>query len=164
MEYHTVKTARTNWDVPSTWRAALTNVATRAAAFLAASSAMGRGTVWMAATRQTVVGFTLTCLQSTFSWTGHIYVNPHPPGADEGCSTTEFTCTNGQCVSGAMRCDGHSDCRDGSDEESCTKAPACATKHRCPHSKECLVQEWICDGHQDCKDGTDEKVQVKAEG
>ncbi|XP_026198401.1 very low-density lipoprotein receptor isoform X2 [Anabas testudineus] len=78
-------------------------------------------------------------------------------GAEEGCSTTEFTCTSGQCVSGTMRCDGHPDCWDRSDEESCTKAPVCTTKHRCPHSKECLVQEWICDGDQDCKDGTDEK-------
>jgi len=80
------------------------------------------------------------------------------PIADEECSATEFKCTSGQCVSVTMHCDGHPDCWDLSDEEDCTKAPDCATKHRCPQSKECLVQEWICDGDQDCKDGTDEKV------
>ncbi|XP_023147772.2 very low-density lipoprotein receptor isoform X2 [Amphiprion ocellaris] len=77
--------------------------------------------------------------------------------ADQECSPAEFKCTSGQCVSATMRCDGHPDCWDRSDEESCTKPPVCSTKHRCPQSKECLVQEWICDGDQDCKDGTDEK-------
>ncbi|XP_045890247.1 very low-density lipoprotein receptor [Micropterus dolomieu] len=77
--------------------------------------------------------------------------------ADEGCSATDFKCTSGQCVSATMRCDGHPDCWDRSDEERCTNASVCTTKHRCPQSKECLVQEWICDGDQDCKDGTDEK-------
>ncbi|KAM7391483.1 hypothetical protein PAMP_022171 [Pampus punctatissimus] len=77
--------------------------------------------------------------------------------AAEACSASEFKCTSGQCVSATVRCDGHPDCWDRSDEQSCTKAPVCTTKHRCPQSKECLVQEWICDGDQDCKDGTDEK-------
>ncbi|KAM9360164.1 prolow-density lipoprotein receptor-related protein 1 [Symphorus nematophorus] len=76
---------------------------------------------------------------------------------DEGCSAAEFKCASGQCVSATMRCDGHPDCWDRSDEESCKNTPTCTTKHRCPQSKECLVQEWICDGDQDCKDGTDEK-------
>ncbi|XP_035021786.1 low-density lipoprotein receptor-related protein 2 isoform X2 [Hippoglossus stenolepis] len=77
--------------------------------------------------------------------------------AEESCSATELKCTSGQCVSATMRCDGHPDCWDRSDEEGCANALVCTTKHRCPVSKECLVQEWICDGYQDCKDGTDEK-------
>lgn len=82
---------------------------------------------------------------------------------DKDCST-EFKCTSGQCVSAIMRCDGHPDCWDRSDEESCTNALVCTTKLRCPQSKECLLQEWRCDGDQDCKDGTDEKVAIEGKG
>lgn len=89
-----------------------------------------------------------------------INVPSHTSIVDKDCSAAEFKCTSGQCVSAMMRCDGHPDCSDRSDEESCSNAPVCPTKHRCPQSKECLVQEWICDGDQDCKDGTDEKVNV----
>ncbi|KAK9522325.1 hypothetical protein VZT92_018799 [Zoarces viviparus] len=77
--------------------------------------------------------------------------------ADTSCSDSEFQCISGKCVSVTMLCDGHADCQDRSDEKGCTSPPVCATKHSCPQSKECLVQEWICDGDQDCKDGTDEK-------
>lgn len=80
---------------------------------------------------------------------------------DKECGSTEWRCGSGQCVSAVMRCDGYPDCWDHSDEESCTTAQVCATKLRCPQSKECLVQEWICDGDQDCKDGTDEKVRTE---
>ncbi|XP_068617008.1 very low-density lipoprotein receptor [Brachionichthys hirsutus] len=75
----------------------------------------------------------------------------------ESCSATDFQCSSGQCVSSTVRCDGHPDCPDRSDEEGCASPPACATKHRCPQSKECFVPAWVCDGEQDCKDGTDEK-------
>uniref|UniRef100_A0AAY4CL19 Uncharacterized protein n=1 Tax=Denticeps clupeoides TaxID=299321 RepID=A0AAY4CL19_9TELE len=80
------------------------------------------------------------------------------PEPSDICSSSEFRCTNGQCVSMSVRCDGHTDCRDHSDEEGCAKPPPCSSKHRCPHSHECLLADWFCDGEEDCRDGTDEKV------
>jgi hypothetical protein len=35
------------------------------------------------------------------------------------CETTEFKCTNGQCIPANKRCDSRKDCYDGSDEFSC---------------------------------------------
>ena len=32
------------------------------------------------------------------------------------CQPDQFTCDNGQCIKGGWKCDGTSDCDDGSDE------------------------------------------------
>ena len=39
-----------------------------------------------------------------------------PPG---GCHDDEFQCRDGGCVPTSWRCDRHSDCDDGSDEDDC---------------------------------------------
>lgn len=36
--------------------------------------------------------------------------------AEEGCVQDEFTCASGQCIPSHRKCDGRSDCDDGSDE------------------------------------------------
>lgn len=35
------------------------------------------------------------------------------------CSDKEFRCSDGSCIAGHWYCDGDTDCKDGSDEESC---------------------------------------------
>ncbi|XP_036065103.1 prolow-density lipoprotein receptor-related protein 1-like isoform X3 [Onychomys torridus] len=76
----------------------------------------------------------------------------------EKCSSSEFQCENGQCVSSSLHCDGNRDCLDHSDEEGCPVALQCPEgEMKCPKSGECVLAEWICDHDVDCKDGTDEK-------
>lgn len=84
--------------------------------------------------------------------------NNNPVTGEESCSAAEWRCGSGQCMSVSMRCDGHPDCKDHSDEENCAEPPPCSTQRRCPQSHECLLDEWMCDGETDCKDGSDEKV------
>lgn len=37
----------------------------------------------------------------------------------KGCSSNQFTCSNGQCVPLTTRCNGRNECSDGSDELKC---------------------------------------------
>uniref|UniRef100_A0AAR2LHG3 SCO-spondin n=1 Tax=Pygocentrus nattereri TaxID=42514 RepID=A0AAR2LHG3_PYGNA len=59
-----------------------------------------------------------------------------------GCSQYEFGCANGQCVPLGWRCDGETDCLDGSDE----------------HGDQCVQHMHLCDGTPHCRDASDESV------
>ncbi|XP_060066889.1 suppressor of tumorigenicity 14 protein homolog [Ylistrum balloti] len=41
------------------------------------------------------------------------------------CSPTQFTCSNGKCISQSAVCDKHDDCTDGSDENLCGNSTTC---------------------------------------
>lgn len=45
--------------------------------------------------------------------------------ASQICDSSKFRCGNGQCISRRLRCNGHFDCSDNSDEQLCntTKSP-----------------------------------------
>jgi hypothetical protein len=43
------------------------------------------------------------------------------------CAADQFRCSDGDCISRSFRCDGRSNCRDGSDERGCpVLAPVCS--------------------------------------
>uniref|UniRef100_A0A8C7A5Y5 Uncharacterized protein n=1 Tax=Nothoprocta perdicaria TaxID=30464 RepID=A0A8C7A5Y5_NOTPE len=84
----------------------------------------------------------LPLLQRALSWLA----------APRQCSPAEFPCRSGQCVAGALRCDGDRDCRDGSDEEGCAVPPH---EYLCGPGT-CLNSSLVCNGHRDCADGSDE--------
>ena len=96
-----------------------------------------------------------------------------------GCTSTEFRCSNGQCVSSRFsRCTGFRTCTDGSDERNCSKfliyfdcfnsssyiwtllATICTVScqsgaFRCNNGM-CISSSDRCDGNRDCTDGSDE--------
>ena len=43
------------------------------------------------------------------------------PGIGAGCTSSQFQCTNGQCISSSSRCNGVRTCSDGSDEMNCCR-------------------------------------------
>ncbi|KAK3108443.1 hypothetical protein FSP39_008068, partial [Pinctada imbricata] len=72
------------------------------------------------------------------------------------CSVDEFSCVaDRECIHNNYLCDGHMDCRDGSDEYNCTYT--CRPgEYKCSTGA-CISMNTICDGQQDCLDGSDER-------
>ncbi|XP_072031301.1 uncharacterized protein [Amphiura filiformis] len=67
------------------------------------------------------------------------------------CSATQFQCRDGTCIPLYWRCDGHSDCKDNSDEE-CQCDP---WEFECDIGR-CINRALVCNGRNNCGDGSDE--------
>ncbi|CAG7828356.1 unnamed protein product [Allacma fusca] len=76
----------------------------------------------------------------------------------KSCSSTEFICLSGGCISYALTCDGISHCLDSSDEapEYCASRVCKNGFFRCP-SNRCIPKSYVCNQENDCGDNSDEQ-------
>lgn len=81
-------------------------------------------------------------------------VSSAPSSSSSKC---EYSCGDGQCVSGMFRCDNIPDCENGADEKNCDYLHDCSRGEFMCKSGECLVAETKCNGTWECADGSDEK-------
>ncbi|XP_071952285.1 uncharacterized protein [Antedon mediterranea] len=76
---------------------------------------------------------------------------------DDGeCSTCpdgSFECSNNNCISSDLICNGFPDCDDESDERNCSEENC--SGFLCGNNN-CIKTIWVCDGDDDCLDGSDE--------
>lgn len=77
-------------------------------------------------------------------------------GQKSGCdSILSWQCKNGECIGIGERCNGISDCTDGSDEtvRECISFQCSETKFRCTYGA-CVNKTSECDGAKDCHDNS----------
>ncbi|XP_041370340.1 atrial natriuretic peptide-converting enzyme-like [Gigantopelta aegis] len=80
----------------------------------------------------------------------------HPPTRAQSIDRL-FNCRNGELIWESRKCDGHPDCSDGSDEQSC--GGACASlQFPCMSNDQCISWDMYCDQINDCVDKSDETM------
>lgn len=88
----------------------------------------------------------------------YMWTSPYSTPVSPACRSYEFSCaTGGQCVPQAWRCDGETDCMDGSDEQQCA-APCGPGQVPCLGGDQCVDYQQLCDGTPHCRDASDESV------
>ncbi|EFX62625.1 hypothetical protein DAPPUDRAFT_27153, partial [Daphnia pulex] len=75
-----------------------------------------------------------------------------------GCTSSQFQCKNGGCISIHFYCDGDADCQDRSNEPDSCPPYVCKEEgeHSCPIQHHCIPRSAVCDGNEDCNDKSDE--------
>ncbi|CAK9302728.1 unnamed protein product [Gordionus sp. m RMFG-2023] len=71
------------------------------------------------------------------------------------CNSHEYRCDNGHCIMSSWRCDGDTDCLDGSDEKNCSDISCHSYEFKCKNHK-CILGILECNGLDDCGDNSDE--------